>query len=539
MPAAFDIARKRSPQAAPRANLKADTSRSNLTFPKSGRGTLNPARHAAPSGVACPCGGGCPRCQAEKQSSLANPRLSQPGDAAEHEADHVADHVIRTPSAGTSTHASITGQTDLRISRHPATSASGHSQNAPPSVHHVLKSRGQALGTDARSLMEPRFGRNFSDVQIHTDAKAAESADAVNARAYTVGPHVVFGRGQYDPSTLIGRHLLAHELTHVVQQSAHGAHALQRQPKQSAAPDSTAIDPKNLGTLGPAFKKSETEVRKLHLKEMRLGDSTDDPDFVLFWAQNSTVPLRKLRPGTPVFSTGTAKGKKTLVWAYPDGEADMFMGFVKTELLQDPWAADWVKRQPPWFSLKPPDLSAPDLSAPSLAPEPPFKSSWDEAMGTSDPDQPVADLPQSNDPTRIDWKIFHKIVSEALAKHNNIAWDAFGDVYAQRNAIAHIEGEPNPCLDPNLAAADHYLFARSLVMDFHFPAYFVKLMDAGYKPFKNALLSQGFDPALGKCQTSPGTVEQQLAGDMGADSGSLIDHPENWKYHPFGGKLNY
>lgn len=132
-----------------------------------------------------------------------------------------------------------------------------------------------------------------------------------------------------------------------------------------------------------------------------------------------------------------------------------------------------------------------------------------------------------------------KIVSEALARHDNIAWDAFSDVYAQRNAIAHIAGEPDPCLDPNLAAADHYLFARTLVMDFGYPAVFVKLMNAAYTPFKNALLGMGFDPALGKCQTSPGTIEQHLAGDMGADSGSLIDHPENWNYKPFGRKTNY
>ena len=66
--------------------------------------------------------------------------------------------------------------------------------------------------------MEPRFGHDFSGVRVHTDARAAESAWSVNALAYTVGRDVVFGTGQYAPGTSGGRRLLAHELTHVVQQ---------------------------------------------------------------------------------------------------------------------------------------------------------------------------------------------------------------------------------------------------------------------------------------------------------------------------------
>ena len=68
--------------------------------------------------------------------------------------------------------------------------------------------------------MESRFGHDFSQVRVHTDTRAAESARAVNARAYTVGRNVVFGSGQYAPGSGEGQRLLAHELTHVVQQSA-------------------------------------------------------------------------------------------------------------------------------------------------------------------------------------------------------------------------------------------------------------------------------------------------------------------------------
>lgn len=88
----------------------------------------------------------------------------------------------------------------------------------PPIVHEVLRSSGQALDAQTRAFMEPRFGHDFSRVKVHTDTRAAESARAVNALAYTIGRDVVFGMGQYQPGTMEGKRLLAHELTHVVQQ---------------------------------------------------------------------------------------------------------------------------------------------------------------------------------------------------------------------------------------------------------------------------------------------------------------------------------
>jgi len=94
---------------------------------------------------------------------------------------------------------------------------------APPIVHEVLSSPGQPLGADLRAFMEPRFGHDFSQVRVHTNANAAESARAVNALAYTVGRDVVFGAGQYAPITYAGRQLIAHELTHTIQQARNGA----------------------------------------------------------------------------------------------------------------------------------------------------------------------------------------------------------------------------------------------------------------------------------------------------------------------------
>ena len=88
----------------------------------------------------------------------------------------------------------------------------------PPVVREVLSSPGQPLDSTTRRFMEPRFGHDFSRVRVHRDSGAAQSTDAVNARAYAVGNDIVFGRGEWAPGTAQGRSLIAHELAHVVQQ---------------------------------------------------------------------------------------------------------------------------------------------------------------------------------------------------------------------------------------------------------------------------------------------------------------------------------
>jgi len=85
-------------------------------------------------------------------------------------------------------------------------------------VKDVVHSSGSPLDRDTRSFMESRFGHDFGDVQVHTGGAASASAQAVQAQAYTVGSHVVFGDGKYNPGTTEGDRTLAHELTHVVQQ---------------------------------------------------------------------------------------------------------------------------------------------------------------------------------------------------------------------------------------------------------------------------------------------------------------------------------
>ena len=112
----------------------------------------------------------------------------------------------------------------------------------PPIVLDVLRSPGEPLDSATRTLMESRFGHDFSQVRVHTDARAAESAQSVHALAYTVGRDVVFGAGQYAPQTMAGEKLLAHELTHTIQQSAWAADTVTSQHSINVAPADSSLE---------------------------------------------------------------------------------------------------------------------------------------------------------------------------------------------------------------------------------------------------------------------------------------------------------
>jgi len=110
---------------------------------------------------------------------------------------------------------------------------------APRIVHEVLQSPGQALDASSRAFFEPRFGQEFGQVRVHVDGKAARSAQAVNALAYTSGPNIVFGDGQYAPRSDEGGRLLAHELAHVAQQAATRSSPFQVQREPDKEPKKT------------------------------------------------------------------------------------------------------------------------------------------------------------------------------------------------------------------------------------------------------------------------------------------------------------
>jgi len=180
-------------------------------------------------------------------------KVSKPGDIFEQEADKVADRLIKTPPLSYSksdqklfpashnnedldrkkcpSNCETTKEDEEKdkakitttISRNASSKSSDFEEASDEITSQVrdLRADGSSLALDisTREFMESRFGHDFTEVKIHTGQAANRSANAVNAIAYTVGNDIIFGEGQYRPDTLEGRKLLAHELTHVVQQS--------------------------------------------------------------------------------------------------------------------------------------------------------------------------------------------------------------------------------------------------------------------------------------------------------------------------------
>jgi Domain of unknown function (DUF4157) len=137
---------------------------------------------------------------------------------------------------------------------------------ARPMLGSVLDSPGQPLDHATRGFMESRFGHDFGHVRIHTDGAAARSAEMVDAIAYTVGRHVVFAAGRYAPSSPAGQRLLAHELTHVVQQGAHQA--------SPPGPVPRGMLQRKGGSLGGFFVNLGRSIASVFVDEPGFSDTT-------------------------------------------------------------------------------------------------------------------------------------------------------------------------------------------------------------------------------------------------------------------------
>ena len=150
-------------------------------------------------------------------------KISASNDKYEQEADRLAAQVIRMPEPVLQRQMDKEEEEEILRQTKPMgqgrTSGDMWTQaESPPIVHEVLRSPGQPLDTTTRAFMEPRFGHDFSQVRVHRGAQASETARSLKAKAFTVGRDVAFGPGQYSPSTTEGKRLLAHELTHTLQQ---------------------------------------------------------------------------------------------------------------------------------------------------------------------------------------------------------------------------------------------------------------------------------------------------------------------------------
>lgn len=157
-------------------------------------------------------GGECAECAKNKSGLQRKLSIGASNDPLELEADRIADQMMAMPLNST------VNATSPRIQRFSG-QANAEANTAPASVDRVLAGSGRPLEPALKQDMEQRFGHDFSQVRIHTGGAAEQSARDVNAHAYTVGHNIVFGAGQFTPGTSGGQRLIAHELTHVVQQS--------------------------------------------------------------------------------------------------------------------------------------------------------------------------------------------------------------------------------------------------------------------------------------------------------------------------------
>jgi hypothetical protein len=183
------------------------------------------------------------------------------------------------------------------------------SQSVPQTMHEVLRSPGEPLNASIRAFMESRFGHDFSNVRVHTDARAAESARDVNAHAYTAGPDIVFGHGQYAPGTSRGNKLLAHELTHTVQQTGQhnkqstlqrgiSSSVIQRKddPKSSAPIFPTRLNTSEVET--PPYPSDSEERLDLLIKKRQEENLPSSTGKRLGKVNYTNLPAKKEEQGT-------------------------------------------------------------------------------------------------------------------------------------------------------------------------------------------------------------------------------------------------
>jgi hypothetical protein len=261
------------------------------------------------------------------QAVQANLTVSEPGDIYEREADRTANAVMRMPDSSVGDAPALNSGTTPAVQRmctgcndelekkpEATVQRKEEAGGAPSGTRDVarnidsLRGGGSELPAPTRAFFEPRFGANFSQVRVHTDTHAAGTASSINAKAFTVGLDIAFGAGQYAPDTRSGRHLLAHELTHVVQQSsgrvpqeidAGRGDPLEREADQAAARALTGRAPVS---RAPAAPRSYGSVARIHRKEAvqegpnwlrhkgRWG-AIDSPATLRLWAKEASMKM--------------------------------------------------------------------------------------------------------------------------------------------------------------------------------------------------------------------------------------------------------
>jgi hypothetical protein len=219
------------------------------------------------------------------------------------------------------------GRSDLLQRKSPRPSTSSQSSaEAPPIVHDVLRSPGRPLDAGTRAFMDPRFGYDFSRVRLHDDSQAARSAEAVNAQAYAVGSHVVFGANQGGARNLSHQRLLAHELAHVVQQQGRNSSG----PIPLCAPDHPAEHEAERSARLPTTQPSTPAVSVSPMLQRQVlppvvvgqrrrvnsGTANPEPGLSITWTGDNIVIHANLQISGPAALPAVADEMKKTIEKY-------------------------------------------------------------------------------------------------------------------------------------------------------------------------------------------------------------------------------
>lgn len=264
----------------------------------------------------CACGGHCPRCAAAKASMP----VGSAHDPLEAEADRIADHVLGMPDS-TGMHgesmASGAGRLPSDGTARAQAKRAPEAAAAPPAADPALGGAGAAMSGALRAYFEPRFGRDFSGVRLHTHDAAAKAAQAMAARAFTVGDDIAFAAGEYRPDSPDGRRLLAHELAHVAQQRASSAPAPAR--RQTMGAGCAARQPAIEAAWAEGLRLTEETIASLeHVLEAINLDSPPSP--IVTTALRNNFGDVGLEPGGLTFLPELIRRYRSILGGFRSGK---------------------------------------------------------------------------------------------------------------------------------------------------------------------------------------------------------------------------
>jgi|GEM_PF-5092643 len=403
-------------------------------------------------------------------------------DQYEQEADQVADQVMRMPEhspIASAQNPSIPAVqrlcNDCEDKRQPSTRADPQQLPATTSsMIQGMRGGGKPLSNNARNFFEPRFGMDFHQVRVHTDSIAEKTAQAINAKAFTSGQDIVFNSGEFAPETDQGKRLLAHELTHVVQQGKARSMAsrIQRQTSKPLVNETFLV---------------KLPVDGIHLKvepydhaENFPGDKAANGDVVIVRNSGGAATYNNVKNG--IWSWIEIPGKSS-----PDPNYPLLHGFIPNSKIAG--------------------LTIGPLENKAETPEPDTTKPEKPAIPEACPDKPVDD-----------YRVIDFILdAEKFAKVSG-GWDV-------EQAFRHLKSQrciAKNCCDVDLAAAEHYMFSRYMVFVEGIPYPVWVSIITGYAGLKSigvipSVCPEDQDP----CPVTPASTDQLTWATEGGLDGSM------------------